>query len=147
MTIVVLHLVDTVTDSMIAAVAVVEAGDVMTHTATVALVTIVVTEAMADVIVTMVTHHVVLTAMPEVVMTATEAVVEMTDVAVAADIPTVMTVEEIEEETVEETAMVDAHPEMQLHQPPMAIQLLVGSQTDHTEVDTMARETPVAIDR
>lgn len=151
---------DTVIASMTVAVAAaVVVGDAMTLTATVDLVMTVVTEATDDAIVMMATHLAVSIAMPEAVTTVTAAAVEMIDVVVAAATPTVMTAEEIVEVTVEATVeeteaeivveivMVAVHPEMLLHQPPMVIQLLVGSQTDHTEVDTMARETPVAIDR
>lgn len=48
-----------------------------------------------------------------------------------------------------EIAMVDAHPVMQLRQPPMVTQPLAEKLGSHTEVDTtMMRNTPiVAIDR
>ena len=76
-------------------------------------------------------------------MTATVVDV-MTAVAAVADTLTVTTAV-----NVVEIAMVDAHPVMQLRQPPMVTQPLAEMLGSHTEVDTtMMRNTPiVAIDR
>lgn len=79
---------------------------------------------------------------------ATTATVDvMTAVAAVADTLTATTVATAV--TVEEIAMVDAHPVMQHHQPPMVTQPLAEKLGSHTEVDTtMMRNTPiVAIDR
>lgn len=79
---------------------------------------------------------------------ATTATVDvMTAVAVVADTLTATTVATAV--TVEEIAMVDAHPVMQPRQPPMVTQPLAEKLGSHTEVDTtMMRNTPiVAIDR
>lgn len=76
------------------------------------------------------------------VMTAVAAVADtLTATIVATAVNVVVNVVEI--------AMVDAHPVMQLRQPPMVTQPLAEMLGSHTEVDTtMMRNTPiVAIDR
>jgi hypothetical protein len=133
------HHQDTETVSMTAAVE----DIVMTHTATVDPVEMIVAiVAMDAAIVMMDMLHVVLTVMPDAMTDM--AVVETTVVEVEVDTLIAMIVEE----TVEEIAMVDVHPVMSLQQPPMVTQLLAERAGSHMEVEfTMTRNSPVvAID-
>ena len=69
----------------------------------------------------------------------------MTAVEVVEDTPIATTAETVV--TVEETAMVDAHPVMLVHQPPMATLLHAEMPESHTEVDTMRETSVVPIKR
>lgn len=93
---------------------------------------------MIVVIATMATHHETSIVMLEDAMIGT-VVEEMTGAEVVAMVAATVTIVEI--------AMVVVHREMHLQLPLMVIQLHAESLGSHTEVETIATETPVVTER